>query len=272
MILTFSIKRRLVRVRSALVELGEGTLNFIMDSGGLMILLGDAIRTLSLKPLRVRLLLTQMYKMGVQSLPLVALTAIFTGMVLALQSSYQLKMFSAVKFTADLVSLSVVRELGPVLTAMVVAGRVGAGITAELGTMKVTEQLDALKALATDPVHYLVVPRIVAGFFMLFVLTIFADIIGIIGGYVVCIFKLGISHHVYWTRTFVALTMRDLMSGLLKGFIFGIIISSVGCYFGFQTKGGAEGVGMATRTSVVVSLISIIAFDCFFTALFYFVL
>jgi len=272
LILTFSARRRLVRVRSVITSLGAGMFDFILDSGGLMLMLYEAFRTLSSKPLRVRLLITQMYKMGVQSLPLVALTAMFTGMVLALQSSYQLKMFSAVKFTADLVSLSVVRELGPVLTAIVVAGRVGAGITAELGTMKVTEQLDALKALATDPIHYLVVPRVVAGFFMLFVLTIFADIIGIIGGYLVCIFKLGISDHVYWSRTFFALTMRDLMSGLLKAFIFGIIISSVGCYFGFHAKGGAEGVGMATRTSVVVSLVSIIAFDCFFTALFYFVL
>lgn len=270
--LTFSFRHRLVRSREGLGKLGAGALKFVQDTGGIAVLLADAVRVLATKPLRVRMLVVQMYRMGVQSLPLVTLTALFTGMVLALQSAYQLKMFSATKFTADLVSLSIVRELGPVLTAMVVTGRVGAGITAELGTMKVTEQLDALRAMATDPVHYLVVPRLVSGFFMLFVLTVFSDMIGILGGYIICIFKLGISQHVYWTRTFYAMTMRDLMSGLLKAFIFGIIISIVGCYFGFRARGGAEGVGMATRMSVVVSLITIIAFDCIFTALFYFVL
>jgi phospholipid/cholesterol/gamma-HCH transport system permease protein len=162
------------------------------------------------------------------------------------------------------------RELGPVLTAMVVAGRVGASIAAEIGTMKVTEQIDALRALATDPIRYLVVPRFVASFFMLFILTIYADCIGMLGGYFIAVFKLGISSHQYIKRSIEILMIKDVMTGLMKAFIFGAVISIVGCYFGFQTEGGAAGVGRATTLAVVTALILIIALDCFFTAVFYF--
>lgn len=230
----------------------------------------DALATLVSTPLRWKAALDQMNGIGVASLPLVFLTALFTGMVLALQSAYQLRLFAAEQFTSDLVALSMTRELGPVLTAMVVAGRVGASIAAELGTMKVTEQIDALRALATDPVRYLVAPRLVAGFFMLFFLTIYADCIGMLGGYFVSVFKLGISSHQYIKRSIQILMIKDIMTGLIKAFIFGAVISIVGCYFGFQTEGGAEGVGRSTTMAVVTALILIIALDCFFTALFYF--
>jgi phospholipid/cholesterol/gamma-HCH transport system permease protein len=222
------------------------------------------------KRIRWNAVIDQMNKLGVMSLPLVFLTSLFTGMVLALQSAYQLRLFSAEQFTSDLISVSLCRELGPVLTAMVVAGRVGASIAAELGTMKVTEQVDALKALATDPVQYLVVPRFIAALFMLFVLTIYADCIGMFGGYLITVFKLGMSSHVFIKRAIKALLIKDVVTGLIKAFFFGGFISIVGCYFGFEAKGGAEGVGRSTMLAVVVSLILVIASDALFSAIFYF--
>jgi phospholipid/cholesterol/gamma-HCH transport system permease protein len=262
--------RRLVSIRIWLGRLGSKSLNLAYHGGGITLLFRDTVVTLFKTPLRWQATLDQMDKIGVTSLPLVFLTALFTGMVLSLQSAYQLKLFAAEQFTSDLVALSMTRELGPVLTAMVVAGRVGASIAAEIGTMKVTEQIDALRALATDPIRYLVVPRVVAGFFMLFFLTIYADCIGILGGYFVSVFKLGISSHQYIKRSIEVLMIKDIMTGLIKAFIFGTVISVVGCYFGFLTEGGAEGVGRSTTTAVVTALILIIALDCFFTALFYF--
>ncbi len=253
-----------------LARLGEKSIDFFQEAGGLSILFARTLYTAFTTRLKWSSCLDQLNRIGVTSLPLVFLTAIFSGMVLALQSAYQLRYLQAVQFTADLVALSMTRELGPVLTAMVVAGRVGAGITAELGSMKVTEQIDALTSLATDPVRYLVVPRFIASFFMLFILTIYADFIGMLGGYLVGVLKLDISSTTYIKRTIIALHMKDIYSGLIKAFIFGIIIAVVGCYYGFKTEGGAEGVGRATTLSVVTALILIISFDCLFTALFYF--
>ncbi len=262
--------RRAVSLKLWLGRLGGQTVDMAYDAGGITFLFKDALATLFRTPLRWHSTVEQMNKIGVTSLPLVFLTALFTGMVLSLQSAYQLQLFSAEQFTSDLVALSMTRELGPVLTAMVVAGRVGASIAAEIGTMKVTEQVDALKALAVDPIRYLVVPRLVAGFFMLFFLTIYADCIGMLGGYFVSVFKLGISSHQYLKRTIDILQIKDIMTGLAKAFIFGTVISIVGCYFGFKTEGGAEGVGRSTTLAVVTALVLIIALDCFFTAVFYF--
>ena len=253
-----------------LARLGDRSMTLAYHAGGITLLLRDSVVTLFKTPLRWEHTLDQMNKIGVTSLPLVFLTALFTGMVLSLQSAYQLRLFAAEQFTSDLVALSMTRELGPVLTAMVVAGRVGASIAAELGTMKVTEQIDALRALATDPIRYLVVPRLVAGFFMLFFLTIYANCIGMLGGYFVSVFKLGISSHQYIKRSIDILMIKDISTGLIKAFIFGTVISIVGCYFGFQTEGGAEGVGRSTTLAVVTALVLIIALDCFFTAFFYF--
>lgn len=262
--------RKMMGLMDWVTRLGVKSMDFFREAGGLSILLAQSVYTLVTSRLKWTHFLDQMNRIGVTSLPLVFLTAIFSGMVLALQSAYQLRYLQAVQFTADLVALSMTRELGPVLTAMVVAGRVGAGITAEIGTMKVTEQIDALVSLATDPIRYLVVPRFLASFLMLFVLAIYADFIGILGGYLIGVFKLDISSSQYIKRTFDALVLKDVYTGLIKAFCFGIIIAIVGCYYGFKTQGGAEGVGRATTLSVVTSLILIIAFDCFFTALFYF--
>ncbi len=264
---TFSALRKWVSVKNWLETIGETCIQFLTESGAIATLYWRANVALFSKSLRIREVFNQMFKIGVASLPLVSLTSLFTGMVLALQSAYQLQNFGATQFTADLVSLSTVRELGPVLTALVVSGRVGASIAAEIGTMKVTEQVDALQSLAADPIDYLVVPRYLAAVLMLVVLTIYADVVGVLGGYAIAIFKLKISSYQYLHRAIDILQLKDVFSGLAKAFFFGMIISTVGCYYGFVAKGGAEGVGQATTKAVVTALISVIAFDCFFTAL-----
>jgi phospholipid/cholesterol/gamma-HCH transport system permease protein len=191
-------------------------------------------------------------------------------MVLAFQSAYQMQRLAAEIYIASLVSLSVVREIGPVMAALIVAGRVGSAIAAELGTMKVTEQIDALITLATDPVRYLVVPRLLAALLAMPLLTIWADTVGIVGGFIVGTLKLGILPSLYWKMTTLPLVFKDLGSGLLKSCVFALIICVASCYEGFRAEGGAEGVGRATTRAVVSSFILIIAADCFFTALFYF--
>jgi phospholipid/cholesterol/gamma-HCH transport system permease protein len=262
--------KRVVGVRAGLARFGRLCVKLAEDAGGQAYLFRDTMVVLFTTRLKWKLTVNQMYKIGVTSLPLVSLTALFTGMVLSLQSAYQLRLFAAEQFISDLVSLSITRELGPVLTAMVVAGRVGASIAAELGTMKVTEQIDALRASAVDPIRYLVAPRFVAAVFMLFVLVIYADIIGILGGFFIAIFKLGISHHQYIERSIKVLFVKDVMTGLIKAFFFGGMIAIVGCHYGFKASGGAEGVGRATTMAVVTALILIISSDAFFTAIFYF--
>jgi len=257
-------------IKTHIENAGKRLISVVRYLGGGSILLGLTLFWLPVPPFKRKHIFSQMYKIGVQSLPIVSLISLFTGIVLALQSAYQMQRISAEMYIAPLVALSICRELGPVLTALIVAGRVGASITAELGTMKVTEQIDALETLATNPVRYLVVPRFIAMLIMLPLLTIYADIIGIIGGYIVGVQKLHITHHMYVQMTWDHLTMKDVLTGLLKAFSFAVIICSVSCFEGMRTKGGAEGVGRATTSSVVVSFILVIAADCLFTALFYF--
>jgi len=255
-----------------LVELlGRRFVDFVRYAGGLGVLMGQTLFWIPILPLRRRQILEEMSKIGVDSLPIVSLISLFTGMVLALQSAYQMQRFSAEMYIASLVAFSMMRELGPVLTALIIAGRVGASITAELGTMKVTEQIDALETLATNPIKYLVVPRFLALIVMLPLLTIYSDVIGILGGYVIGVFKLGISNAIYMKNTWDPLRYKDFFTGLIKSFFFAVITCIVACYEGMTAEGGAEGVGRATTTSVVTSFILIIASDCFFTALFYFV-
>jgi len=239
--------------------------------GGISILFLETIFWIFIPPFRRRQLSEQLYKIGVSSLPIVFLTAMFTGMVLALQSAYQMQRISAEMYIPSLVALSMTRELGPVLTALVVAGRVGASITAEIGTMRVTEQIDALETLATNPIKYLVVPRFLALLLMLPLLTIYADFIGMFGGYLVGVFKLHLSPSMYLNMTTTPLTLKDVYTGLLKSGVFAMIIATVGCYEGFRTSGGAEGVGRSTTMSLVTSFVLIISADCLFTALFYFI-
>lgn len=253
-----------------LYRLGLKFLIFLKYTGGIWTLFVETVFWVFVPPFKRRYILDQMNRVGVSSLPIVFLTSLFTGMVLALQSAYQMQKMSAEMYIGSLVSLSMCRELGPVLTALVVAGRVGAAITAELGTMKVTEQVDALETLATNPVKYLVVPRFVALIVMLPLLTIYADFIGIFGGYIIGVGKLGIGSSLYLRMTFDPLVLKDFFTGLIKAFAFGIIMCIVACYQGLNTEGGAEGVGKATTLSVVSSFILIISADCLFTALFYF--
>ncbi|MEA3305445.1 MAG: ABC transporter permease [Candidatus Omnitrophota bacterium] len=249
---------------------GVKFINGVRQLGGASILLVQTVYWLFIPPFKKKQMFEQMDKIGVNSLLIVLLTSLFTGVVLALQSAYQMQKMSAEMYIASLVSLSMVRELGPVLTALVIAGRVGASITAELGTMKVTEQIDALETLATNPVKYLVVPRFLALVIMLPILTVYADMMGIFGGYIIGVFKLGISSNMYWRIAYEHLMFKDVFTGLIKSAVFGIIIAVVACYQGMRTEGGAEGVGRSTTSAVVISFIMIIASDCFFTALFYF--
>jgi len=213
---------------------------------------------------------TQMVFVGVQSILIVFFVTFFTGVVIAMQSAYQLSRLGATVYVAALVSVSIARELGPVLTALVIAGRIGAANTAEIGTMKVTEQIEALETIALNPVRYLVVPRFLALLVMLPCLTIFADICGIIGGYLVGVFTLHINPHLYWSTTFKFLEAKDVLTGLYKSVVFGVIIALISCYNGLNTKGGAEGVGKSTTTSVVTSFILVIVADCIMTGIFYF--
>ena len=258
-------------MRRFLEAVGRRFVEFIRYAGGLSVLMGQTLFWIPMPPHRRRQILEQMAKIGVDSLPIVFLISMFTGMVLALQSAYQMQRFSAEMYIASLVAFSMTRELGPVLTALIVAGRIGASITAELGTMQVTEQIDALETLATNPIKYLVVPRFLALIIMLPFLTIYSDIVGIFGGYLVGVYKLGISHSMYMKNTWQPLKYKDVYTGLIKSFFFGVIVCIVACYEGMTAEGGAEGVGRSTTQSVVVSFILIIASDCFFTALFYFV-
>jgi phospholipid/cholesterol/gamma-HCH transport system permease protein len=193
-------------------------------------------------------------------------------MVLAFQTAYQLSKMSAQIYIANLVSLSILRELGPVLTALVIAGRIGAAIAAQIGTMKVTEQIDALQSLAASPIKYLVTPRLIALCCMLPLLTVYADLVGIIGGYIVSVYELNISSQMYIRLTFSALVLKDFFTGLLKAFLFGIIIAVISCYEGLHATGGAEGVGKATTDAVVRSFILIVAVDCLVTAIFFYIL
>jgi phospholipid/cholesterol/gamma-HCH transport system permease protein len=244
---------------------------FLYFLGGLSNLAVQSIYWTFIPPNKRKRIFEQAKKAGVDSLPIVLLISFFIGVILAFQISYLMQRLGSEMYIASVVALSLVRELGPIITSLVVAGRVGASITAELGSMQVTEQIDALETLATNPVKYLVVPRLIALAVTLPILTVFADMIGILGGWLICVFKLGISSRLYLNITFDSLLFKDLFTGLSKTIFFGMIIAWVSCYEGFNVEGGAEGVGKATTKSVVTSFILIIACDCFFTALFYFI-
>lgn len=250
--------------------IGRRFIEFVRYAGGTTILLGETLFRIPIPPLRRRHIVEQMSRIGVDSIPIVSLISLFTGMVLALQSAYQMQKLSAEIYIASLVALSMTRELGPVLTALIVAGRTGASITAELGTMKVTEQIDALETLATNPVKYLVVPRFLALVIMIPILTLYADVVGGFGGYLIGVHKLNINHAMYMKMSWKALKYKDIYTGMIKSTFFAMIICIIACFEGMRAEGGAEGVGKATTSSVVTSFILIIASDCFFTALFYF--
>src|SRR5271163_1101070 len=204
---------------------------------------------------------TQMDSIGVGSMPIIVLTGFFTGCVLALQSATSLQEFGSVNLTGNLVALSMVKELGPVLTGLMVSGRNASGMASEIGSMKVTEQIDAMRALGTDPVRKLVTPRLYATIFMLFFLTILSDAFGIAGGALISVALLGLNGSTYFHNSYRALAYGDVLQGLTKPLFSGFIIATVGCYFGMNTKGGTQGVGKATTQAVVISSVFIIIVD-----------
>jgi phospholipid/cholesterol/gamma-HCH transport system permease protein len=220
-------------------------------------------------PYDVRQLLVQMVRVGVDSVPVILLTAMFTGMVLALQTFSVLLRFNAEGFVGSLVALSLVRELSPVLGGLIVAGRAGSAMGAELGSMRVTEQIDALEVMATDPVHYLIVPRVWATAITLPMLVLLGNGIGIFGGYLVAVVLMGANPVVYLDNTFQYMDTADLTSGLIKAGVFGLLIALIGCQKGYYTTGGAAGVGRATTQAVVTASIAILISDFFLTKLLY---
>lgn len=234
--------------------------------GHIIIFFYSTLKWLIRPPFETKNTLKQMLEIGVNSLPVVLITAVFTGMVLALQSYTGFKRFGAEGLVGSVVALSMTRELGPVLTALIVAGRAGAAMAAELGTMRVTEQIDALETLATNPIKYLIVPRFFSGLIMLPLLTVIADIVGIIGGYFVTVILLGANVTTYMRMTWDYLEMQDIYNGLIKACFFGASLSLLSCYKGFYTEGGAEGVGKATTGAVVISFMTILISDYFLSA------
>ena len=249
--------------------LGRAVLAGLQGVGTVSLLLWGVVRGALVRPLGVRLHVKQMEEVGTKSIPVVAITGLSTGMVLALQSYHGFQRFQAESLVGTVVALSMTRELGPVLTGLMVAGRAGAAMAAELGTMRVTEQIDALASMGVNPVKYLVLPRFLAGLVMLPILTVFCDIIGIAGGYLVSVFLLDVNPTVYMNRTFDYLEVADVYGGLSKAVVFGGIIALISCQRGFNASGGAQGVGQATTGAVVVSCVLILISDYVMTALLY---
>jgi phospholipid/cholesterol/gamma-HCH transport system permease protein len=245
--------------------------DFLLQSlehlGGLGLLVRDTFRQGLRRPREWRICLEQLHHLGVGSAPIVLTTALFTGMVLALQTSVSWAAFGKL-LIGDVVSLSLVRELGPVLSALMIGGRVGAGITAEIGTMKVTEQVDAIRALAADPVKKLVFPKVLATVIMLPALTVLADTVGILGGYLIASSELNQTSEFYFKHVRSALAVNDIFSGIGKTVFFALFISIIACYNGLRATGGADGVGRATTQTVVAASISVLVSDFFLTKLF----
>ena len=235
--------------------------DWVADVGRIAMLVGETFRTLVRGLRSVRLVIDEMHAIGVQSLVLVLIVSLFTGAVAAVQAAYQFSTVVPLKYIGSVILRSVIIELGPVLTALIVGGRVGAAIAAELGTMRVTEQIDALEAMAINPVRYLVVPRVVASVVMLPILVLIANAVAIFGGYVVSITSIGVTTHTYVQGLQDFFYLRDLWSGIIKAVVFGAIIGWMGCYHGFRTEGGAEGVGVATTRAVVSSCVLVLISD-----------
>jgi phospholipid/cholesterol/gamma-HCH transport system permease protein len=221
------------------------------------------------KPFYFKEVIEQLYQIGYRSLSIVSLTGTFTGMVMAFQTGVEMSRFGAKSYIGSVVCLSLVRELGPVLTALVVAGRVGAGITAELGSMQVTDQIDAMRAMATDPFRKLVVTRIIALIIMMPILAAVADLLGLFGGMIIAVTNLNVSYELYKTTALNSLLIGDLISGFIKPLVFAVLIGTIGCYLGMSTTGGTKGVGSSTTLSVVISSIFIFILDFIMTKFFF---
>ncbi len=237
-------------------------------------LINDTFYWTLLSPLRGKNIrfgasISEMVKTGYQSVPIVAIISLFVGIILALQAAYQLRRFGALIYVANLVGVSITRELGPILTAIIVAGRSGSAFAAEIGSMKAAEEVDALVSMGINPVRFLVVPKLIALMIMLPVLTVFSDTIGLLGGFLLSVTALGIHPSSYFQQTVHALMIKDILTGLTKAWAFSVVITIVGAYEGFKVEGGAEEVGRRTTASVVSSIFLVIVFDLLFTTLFY---
>jgi phospholipid/cholesterol/gamma-HCH transport system permease protein len=252
-------------VTNILQPIGAAVLIALEQVGRIALFAIEAIVLAFRPPFRLRLIGRQLIDVGYYSLPVVGLTAIFTGMVLVLQSYTGFTRFNAESAIPNVVVISLTRELGPVLAGLMVAGRIGAAMAAEIGTMRVTEQIDALSTLSTNPIKYLVVPRLVAGLISLPLLVAVADVIGVFGGYVIAIYKLGFNSSAYIKNTVDFVTSLDVVSGLVKAAVFGFIVALMGCYNGYHSRGGAQGVGAATTNAVVSASILILVFDYMLT-------
>ncbi|TAH32808.1 MAG: ABC transporter permease [Alphaproteobacteria bacterium] len=252
-----------------LSTIGQTFITFLAATGRLAAFTWSGLRASVSPPFYPRLILRQIIDIGYYSLPVVGMTCLFSGMVLALQSYTGFARFSAEGAVATVVVLSMTRELGPVLAGLMVAGRIGAAMAAEIGTMRVTEQIDALTTLSTNPMHYLVAPRLIAGVTMLPLLVLVGDIIGVFGGYIIGVYKLGFNGATYLKNTFDYLEFEDVYSGLVKAACFGFLITLMGCYQGYNSRGGAQGVGAATTKAVVTASIMILIFNYFITEMFF---
>jgi phospholipid/cholesterol/gamma-HCH transport system permease protein len=228
---------------------------------------GQTVRGIFSRPFYFHDVVEQFDEIGLGSLTVVLLTGFFTGAVLALQTGITLDQFGARPFVGRLISASMIKELGPVLTGLMLAGRIGSGIAAELGSMVVTDQINALRALGTDPVRKLVVPRVLAGFFMAPVLTVISDTVGILGGWLIAVYQLRVASSLYWTSITEALYLQDAWMGILKPFFLGYVIVTIGCHVGLRTSGGTQGVGRSTTAAVVAASVAVIAVDFFVTRL-----
>jgi len=239
----------------------------IEEFGKILLLFLSTVSWLFRPPFRFHVIFKQMEFVGVGSLPVVLITGAFTGMVLAIQTYYGFKMFGGESLVGAIVALSMTRELGPAITALMVTGRTGSSMAAEIGTMRVTEQIDALYTMSVSPVQYLIMPRVLAGIVMLPILTVTSDFIGILGGYFVGVHVLKVNSGIFIARIIEFVNIYDVLNGLIKSVFFGLILSLVGCYKGFYTTGGAAGVGRATTQAVVYASVSILISDYFLTAI-----
>ena len=255
------------RISAAVDNFGRAVLENIEEMGRILILFLSVLMWMVRPPLKLRLIFKQMEFVGVKSIFVVVLTGTFTGMVMALQGYHGFRMFNAESLVGSTVALGMTRELGPVLTALMVTARAGSAMAAELGTMRVTEQIDALSVMAANPVKHLIVPRVIAGVVMLPALTIVSDFVGILGGYFVGVPILHINSGSFINNITKMVDLGDIYNGLTKAAFFGLILSLVGCYKGFNATGGAEGVGKATTEAVVLAAVSILISDYFLTAI-----
>jgi len=255
------------KVSTAIDNLGRTVLQNVEEMGKILLLFISVLSWMVRPPLKLRNIFKQMEFVGVKSIFVVVLTGTFTGMVMALQGYYGFRMFSAESLVGSTVALGMTRELGPVLTSLMVTARAGSAMAAELGTMQVTEQIDALHVMAANPVKHLIVPRVIAGVVMVPVLTIVSDFVGILGGYFVGVVILNINSGIFVKNITRIVDLDDIYNGLIKAAVFGLILSLIGCYKGFNTTGGAEGVGKATTEAVVLASVSILVSDYFLTAI-----